>query len=818
LPVLRSWILDLRFAARTLTRAPGFALLAIAVLALGIGANTAVFSIVDAVLFRPLTFPQPDRLVRIFAVDHPAQFVSNSSYPVYRDYRDGTRSFSGLAAYCDSVAVHVSTAGAVPERRTAALVTGNFFGVLGLEAQRGRLITAADEAAPGASPVAVLSDGCWRRAFAADPAAVGRTIRLNGHPFTVVGIAPAAFLGVSLDSLPDFWLPISMVEQAEPEWGKDLPDRGFSWLDIVGRLKPGVSIREAQSELDVLTAAREKGQPEDKRDPWARVLSLRDSVVYPDQAPQTSRISWILAGIVLLVLAIACADAAGLLLARSERRRREIAIRSALGASRQRIVRQLLFEALLLALGGGAAGLVIAWWLVAGIRAIAPGNFPIPLGAAAAVPNPRVLAFAIAASLVTGAVFGLLPALRASRRELVSDLKGERGRGGSGRMPLRDGFSSAQVALSAVLLVGAGLLLRTLAAERAVAPGFDPERGVVFTLDLARQGFPAESRLATFDRILDAVRRAPGVRSAALGWMVPITNSGMIVTIDKKPDARKRSVDLNLVGPGFFSALGSPLLAGREFRDSDTAGAPAVGIVNQALAEREWPGQNPIGKVLADVGMAKRPVTVVGLVANARFRSLREPVRPMLSVSFAQFPRPAGSVLVRTSGEAAAALSAIRTAVRGVDPELPLYGVRTLRDRVTGSLGQERLLASLLGGFAALALILSVAGIYGVVSSSVEARRREFGVRLALGADRRHVLGLVLARSVRVAGIGLAIGVPVALLAARSLSTILFGVTPADPASVAAAVAVLGSAAILSGALPARRAANTDPTESLRAE
>ena len=815
---MRSLLLDLRFAARTLTRAPAFALLATGVLALGIGANTAVFSIVDAVLFRPLTFPEPERLVRIFAVEHPAQYVSNSSYPVYQDYRDGTRSFSGLAAYCDSVAVHVSTAGAAPERLTAALVTGNFFGVLGLKAQHGRLLAPTDEAAPGASPVAVLADAYWRRAFAADPAAVGRSIRLNGHPFTIVGVAPPDFLGVSLDSLPNVWLPISMVEQAEPEWGKELPDRGFSWLDMVGRLKPGVSIREAQSELDVLTAAREKGQPEDRRDPWARVLSLRDSIVYPDEAPRTNRISWILGGIVLLVLAIACADAAGLLLARSERRRREIAIRSALGASRQRLVRQMLFEALLLALAGGAAGLVIAWWFVAGIRVLAPANFPIPLGAAAPVPKPRVLVFAVAASLVTGAVFGLLPALRASRRELVSDLKGEHGRGGSGRMPLRDAFSAVQVALSAVLLVGAGLLLRTLEAERAVAPGFDPEGGVVFTLDLARQGYAEETRLPTFDRILEAVRRAPGVRSAALGWMVPITNNGMIVTIDKKPDARKRNVDFNLVGPGFYSALGSPLLAGREFRDSDNAAAPGVAIVNQSLAQREWPGQNPVGRILTDVGMAKRPLTVVGVVGNARFRSLRDPVRPMLSVPFAQFPRPSGSVLVRTSGDPAAALPGIRAAVRDVDAELPIYGVRTLRDRVTGSLGQERLLASLLGGFAALALVLSVAGIYGVVSSSVEARRREFGVRLALGADRRHVLGLVLARSVRVAGIGLAVGVPVALLAARSLATILFGVTPADPASVAAAVVVLGSAAVLSGAFPARRAANTDPTESLRSE
>ncbi len=811
-------MLDLRFAARTLSRTPAFALLTIATLAIGIGANTAVFSIVDAVLFRPLPLAEPARVVRIFAVDHPARYVSNSSYPVYRDYRDQTRSFAGLAAYCDSVAVHVSLAGSAPERLTAAVVTGNYFGVLGVRAQRGRLLAPSDDVARGANTVAVVGDGFWRRVLASDPGAVGRAIRVNGHPFTVVGIAPPGFFGVSFDSLPEIWLPLSMTEQAEPEWGKDVPDRGFSWLDIVGRLKPGVSLAQAQAELDVLAGARERGQPEGKRDPWARVYAVRDAVVNPDELARTERLSWILSGIVLLVLAIACADAAGLLLARSERRRREIAIRSALGASRRRLVTQLLFESVLLALAGGVAGLVIAWWLVAAIRALAPADFPIPLGAAGALPNPRVLAFAISASLLTGGVFGLLPALRASRRDLTSDLKGERGRGGAGRMPLRDAFSAAQVALSAVLLVGAALLLRTLVAERGVAPGFDPERGIVFTVDLARQGYSQVRQAPAFSRILEAVRNTPSVRSAVLGWMVPITNRGMVVTIDRAPDARNRAVDLNLVGPGFYSALGSPLLAGREFRDSDVAGSRGVALVNKALAEREWPGQSPVGKVLFDVGMAKGPLTVVGVVANVRFRSLRDPVRPMLSIPFAQFPRPSGSILVRTSGDPERAIPAIRAAVRAIDPDLPVYGVRTLRDRVAGSLGQERLLAALLAGFAGLALALSIAGIYGVVSSSVEARRREFGIRLALGAGRRRLLGDVLGRCVRVASIGLAIGVPAALVAARSLSTILFGVSPADAASVAAAVAVLAAAALLSGALPARRAANTDPTESLRAE
>ncbi|HYK41666.1 MAG TPA: ABC transporter permease [Thermoanaerobaculia bacterium] len=815
---MRALLFDLRSAARTLSRTPAFAVLAILTLALGIGANTAVFSIVDAVLFRPLPFADPDRLVRIFAVDRPARYVSNSSYPVYRDYRDGTRSFSGLAAYCDSIAVHVSLSGAAPERLTAAVVTGNFFGVLGVGAQRGRLIAPSDDRAAGANPIVVLADGFWRRGFAADPSAIGRTIRLNGRAVTVIGVAPPGFFGVSFDSLPDVWLPLSMTEQAEPEWGKEVPDRGFSWLDVVGRLKPGVSIAQAQAELDVLASAREKTQPEDKKDPWARVYAVRDAVVNPDMAAGTKRLSWILAGIVLLVLAIACADAAGLLLARSERRRREIAIRSALGASRSRLVTQFLFESILLAVAGGAAGLVIAWWLVAAIRALAPADFPIPLDAAAALPDVRVIAFAFAASLVTGAAFGLLPALRGSRGDLVPDLKGERGRGGSGSMALRDAFSAGQVALSAVLLVGAALLLRTLAAERTVAPGFDAERGVVFTVDLARQGYSEERRLPVFSQILESVRGAPGVRTAVLGWMIPIANRGMVVTIDRAPDARMRTVDLNLVGPGFYSALGVPLLAGREFRDSDTANSARVAVVNEVLAAKQWPGESPVGKVLPDVGMAKGPLTVVGVVANARFRSLRDPIRPMLSVPFAQFPRPSGSILVRTTGNPSATVPAIRAAVAGVDPDLPVYGVRTLRDRVAGSLGQERLLASLLAGFAALALGLSVAGIYGVVSSSVEARRREFGIRLALGADRRRLLADVLGRCVRVAAIGLAIGVPAALLASRSLATILFQVSPTDLASVAAAIAVLGAAAILSGALPARRAANTDPTESLRAE
>lgn len=810
---------DVRSAVRSLRAAPAFAVATIGILALGIGANTAIYSMVEPILFRRLAVVDPDRLVRIYAVEEGVD-LSNSSLPVFEDYRDGSRSFSALAAFADFIPLHMILPGSGPERVTGALATGSYFGVLGVKPARGRYFGPDDERA--GNPVVVLSDRLWRTRFGADPSVVGKTVRLNRRAFAVVGVAPGGFYGASLESIPDLWMPVSLAADADPEWGPSVRDRGFSWLDMVGRLAPGVSVRQAQAELEAFAKRRAAGQPEGKRDPMPRLVPVRDALVYPGETTTAaSRLAWILFGVVFLVLSITCADAAGLLLARGERRRREIAIRSALGASHGRIARQLLAESLLLSFAGAAIGLAVGAGLVDVVRSMAPAGFPIPVDAAASVLDARVLAFSALAAAVTGAAFGLLPTLRAARRDAWSDLKGSTLRLGRSRLPLRDAFSAAQIALCAVLLVGAGLLLRTLAAERAVKLGFDAEDALVFSVDLSRQGYPIASHPAVFERIADAVRHAPGVRSAAVGRMVPVDTSGMIVTLDRSKSARARAVDFNPVGPGFFKTLGVRLLQGREFDARDAAGAPGVAVVNRTLAEREWPGQPVLGRVLPDVGPMHRPLTIVGVVDDARFRSLRDPVRPMLSVPFAQLSRPASSILVRLDHDSAAgssAIAGIRSAVASVDAELPVFAVRSLRDRIGRSLGQERLLATLLTAFGALALLLAGTGLYGVVSSSVETRRRELGIRVALGAQRSEVLRLVLRRGLLLAGLGLAIGIPAAFAASRALSTVLFGVTAADAATFAAAAAVLAAVAGLSGLLPARRASRTDPMESLRSE
>jgi predicted permease len=814
-----SLIFDVRSAIRSLRATPGFAAATVGILALGIGANTAIYSLVEPILFRRVAVADPDRLVRIYAVMDNFG-LSNSSLPVFEDYRDASTSFSVLAAFADFIPLHMSVPGSGPERVTGALATGNYFEVLGVSPARGRFFGPADDSA--ANPVVVLSDRLWRNRFHGDPRVIGRTIRLNRRTFAVAGIAPAGFYGASLEALPDLWMPMSLAADADPEWGGSVHDRGLSFLDMVGRLKPGVSVRQAQAELDIFARRRAAGQPEDRKDPMPRLVALRDAVVNPGETANATRLSWILFGVVFLVLSITCADAAGLLLARGERRRREMAIRSALGASRARLTRQMLAESLLLSFAGAACGLVVGASLVDLVRTMAPVGFPIPVDAASSILDARVLLFSGLAATVTGAAFGLLPTLRAARRDAWSDLKGSTLRFGGGRLALRDAFSAAQIALCAILLVGAGLLVKTLAAERAVVLGFDPDDALVFSVDVSRQGYVPASQSAVFERLVDAVRRVPGVREAAVGRMVPIDTSGMIVTFDKSRNARVPNADFNPVGPGFWRVLGTRIIQGREFDERDTAGAPAVAVVNRTLAERQWPGQPVVGRVLHDVGPMRGTLTIVGVVDDARFRSLRDPVRPMISVPFVQVSRPASSILVRSApgaeARSAESIPGIRAAVASVDPELPVFAVRSLRDRIGRSLGQERLLASLFAAFGALALLLAGTGLYGVVASSVETRRREFGIRIALGAQRNDVLRIVLRRGLLLACLGIALGIPTALAASRALSTVLFGVKTSDPATFAAAALVLAAVATFAGLVPARRASRVDPMESLRSE
>jgi len=814
---------DFRSAWRNLRRNPGFAILAVATLGLGIGATVAIFTTVDAVLFRALPVRAPGELVRVYATDDAGTDLSNSSYPVYTDYRDGATSLAGLAAFDDAEPLHFS-AGGTTERIVGAVVSGNFFEVLGVRAERGRLLAAADDRVPGGHPVAVVSDRLWRTRLGASPAAVGSVIRLNGHPFTVIGVAPRDFTGVDLDSLPDVWVPIAMVDQALPELAEDkvLSSRSVSWLDVVGRLAPGATVAGAQAELDTIARRRAAAQPPDRQDPMARVLAAADFAVGPDFRGQARRVSWLLMGMAALVLLIACADAAGLLLLRSEHRRREIGVRLAVGASRRQLARQLLVESALLAAGAAAAGLLVALWARDVLASAVPPEFSLPVGAALPVLGLRTLAFASAVAAAAVVLFGLVPALRAGRLDVIASLKGATEGPAPARFNLRDALVVAQIALTAVLLVGAGLLGRTLAHETAVAPGFETDGRLEASVDLARQGYDPERGRAFYADLLRRAAALPGVRSAALARTTPIQSAGMRRTIETDGYTPARgenpTADFNVVTPGFFRTLGIPLVAGRDFDDRDRSDGPAVAIVSESMARKFWPGVDPIGRRIKNLGPDDAGGEVIGVVKDVRFRSLRRAPDPTVFVPLSQSYLPRMTVVLAGSGDAAVLQRPLTALVSGLDAGLPLFHVRTLAEKTGLASGEARLLALLVAAFAGIALALAAAGLYGVVSYSTQTRTREFGIRAALGATAGSLRRLVLSRSGRLALGGLAAGLAAAAGLSRLTSQLLFGVSPLDPPSYLAAAAVLGATVLVASALPARRAGRADPMTSLRSE
>lgn len=812
---------NVRYAVRALAKSPGFTIGAVLALALGIGANTAIFSLVDAALFRPLPVDRPRELVRLLSSDKKHQNLSNHSYPVYTDYRDQASAFAGLAAYADAEPAHLSTGLGKPERVISALVTGNYFRVLGVRPALGRLLADEDDRARGGHPVVVLSHSTWRQRFGADGSAIGRVIRINGHPFTIVGVAPRGFTGVGLTSVPELWMPIAMVQQVSPVLAENVWTRRLSWLDIVGRLKPNVTIARAQAELDTI-ATRRAATPEGRFDPWGVVRPASAAALdpYGDENAQ-AHTSWVLLAVVGLVLLIACANASGLLLVRAERRQREVAIRLAIGASRGDVVRQLLVESVLLAALGAAAGVLVAAWA---IDLIELSDFLAAAESASPLLDWRVLTFTTTVALAVGVLFGLAPALRASRTDLVPALKSEtpvftlRAR----RVSVRHLFVVAQVGLSVVLLTGTGLLLRTLWKASAVNPGFDPDNAIVASVDLARQGYSEAAGPAVFDRLLARVRVLPAVRSAALGRSVPIVQSGMRVTVEpegfQSTDGKPLNVDYNVVTPAYFQSLGIPLLRGRDFADHDRATSAPVAIVNDTFARRFWPNQDPIGKRVGGLGPGDAEADIVGIVRTAKYRSLREPATSVVYVPLTQAYLPRMTILLRTRGEPRAVLPALVSAVEEIDKDLPLFGVRTLRDQMGIALAQERTLARLFGAFALLALVLAATGLYSVVAYTTELRTREFGIRMALGAQPGDVRRLVLGQGVALSMVGLVVGLAASAPLTRFVDRLLFGVTPLDAASFTGACGALLVSCLAAAHLPARRATHIDPAAALRAE
>ena len=808
---------DLRFALRSLRRSPGFAAVAVVTLALGIGASTAMFSVLSGVLLRPLPVRAEDEVVVLWT-EAPAR--DSDHVPVfYRDlaaFRERSRTLRQVAgvAYHGSGEQVLVDAGR-PVTVSGTWVTGDLFPLLGVRPVHGRTLLPSDDA-PGAAPAMVIGHGLWQRQFGGDPAAVGRTLEWNGKRFTVVGVLPRGF---AYPEGAEFWVPVlpdfpgTLREDAQPS--------EVMVFDLVGRLRPGAGAAQLREEYASFLRATDAA-----RDP-----SMRGT--RPVVTPLPERVSgdvrptlWTAAAAVGLLLLIACANVANLLLIRGSARTQELAVRSALGAGRRRLVRQLLTESAVLALLGGVLGIALAFAAVRALVALAPPGLPRRelIGV-----DARVLLFALAATTVAALLSGLLPAVLSAAGDLGVWLRGGRRTGASSRgtQALRHGLVVGQVSLAILVVAGAGLLARSLATLRGVEMGFDDERLLVVQTALPPKAFPERPRqVAAQEEVLARVAAIPGVVAAASvparpfsgegGWTAMYSGEGQ----DAGAQGTNPWVNFEVVGPGYFRTLRMPLLRGRAFGEEDREGAPPVAIVSEAVARHTWPGEDPIGKrvKLGPPGAPGEWHTVVGIVGETRYRELTDP-RPSLYLPIRQFPGPVPMGLaVRTTSDPAAVLPQLRHALREVHPQWMLVGGGPLRELMAEPLARPRFGALLLGAFAAITLLLAAVGIYGALAATVRQRTREIGIRLAMGATAGGVRGLVLRQGMRLALAGSAVGIAGALLGGRVLRSMLYGVSPTDPATLAAVAAVILGTAALACWLPARRASRVDPVSALRAE
>jgi predicted permease len=804
---------DVTFAVRQLVAHPAFSLIAVLTLALGIGATTAIFSVVNAVILRPLPVREPDRLAYI--VSNVAGDWGSVSVGNYTFLARNQRSFSSVAAYFYS---NFNLAeGESAERTLGARTTASFFEVFGARPILGRVFT-AEEDQPGREQVVVLSHRLWQRRFGGDRGIVGREIRINGQPHTVLGVMPSSF---DLETeREDLWVPAAFTPKQKAMYDE-------SYLTVVARYRDGVTPKQGMQDLErVATALR-------LMDRITVNIQLRaDSYVAEFVGDYKMRLL-VLLGAVGLVLLIACGNVANLLLARSAARGREVAIRAALGAGRGRIIRQLLTESAVLGLVAAVIGLMIAWSGLRTLVALVPPGVPRIEQASI---DGMVLSFTLGLALVSSLIFGLAPALRASRTSLNESLKeGGRGSAGTrGRDWLRSALISAEVALAVLLLVGAGLLIRSAMEMQRITPGFDPKGVMTARLSLPAAEYADATRVvATFERLVDEVSHAPGVRSAGAATMIPVSpgGNGNGLLAEGKPIDLKYAIqsELSIVTPGYFQAMGIPIVRGRGFEAADRLGAQRVMIINEALAETLFPGQSPLGKKVGCCEMGPDGQTpdykvIVGVTANLRTQGLSKEIRSEFYLPAAQAPAVAWDwiqrtmyIVARTSGEPEALAPALRQAVLRVDPDIPLYSESTMEKRMVQSAATERFNTLLLTLLGVIGLILSAVGIYGVIAYFVTQRTPEIGVRIALGATPWHIVRLVLRQVVVPVGIGVVLGLAASAAATRVLTSYLVGVQPTDPLTLATVVAVLAAAALLASFLPARRAAGVDPTQALQA-
>jgi putative ABC transport system permease protein len=811
---------DLMYGLRMLAKCPGFTLVAVLALALGIGANTALFSVVDAVILRPLPFPAPDRLVAVWSTNQQrGELRTSASYPDFADWRSLNHAFERIAAFHTNDFTLTGTD--EPAHILGAVVSADLFRLLGVAPKLGRDFL-SEEDDPGKTKVrpVILSYAFWRSRFGSDPQVIEKTVQLDSQSYTIVGVMPGGFQFPLQGKPIDLWTSF-LVDEIASDNEPITAERGAHYLSVIARLKPDVRLPQAQAEMDTIASALAHQYPDTDK---YRGIAL---------APELERLVGdvrpallILFGAVGCVLLIACVNVANLLLARAAARQKEIAIRSTLGAGRLRLVRQLLTECILLAALGGALGLALAWWGSDLLLALSPENVPRLSGVHL---SGHVLAFTAFASLLTGLVFGLLPALHVSRSDLAESLK-ESGRGSTEsarRSRLRSALVVAETALALVPLVGAGLLIQSLSRLEHVKPGFDPHNVLTFNLGLPDARYSYSQQAAFFEQLLPRIRALPGVRSASAVSPLPLSGDDFRVTfeIEGRPVAKSDQPATNYreAAAGYFQTMHIPLLEGRDFSDQDNLKSPPVIIVNQTFAKQFFPGEDPIGKHIKP-GLSSIPGThavmreIVGVVGDVKHRSLNREAGPEVYEPESQMPFETLTLVVRTEGDPRGLIGAVREQVKALDKDLPIYDVKLMEEYLSTSVAQPRFNTMLLAIFAGVALVLAAVGLYGVMSYSVVQRTHEIGIRMALGAQQKDVLRMIVGQALRLTLVGTALGLAGAWAATRLMSGLLFGVKSSDPITYAGVALLLSAVALLACYVPAYRAMRVDPMVALRYE
>jgi predicted permease len=831
---------DIRFAFRIFLRKPGFTLIAVLSLALGIGANTAIFSLLDAVMLKSLPVKQPNQLV-LFGKGNSAGMTDNFpdsstdlfSYQFYRSVQQRNDVFSDVAAQCSLLwtvhgKVNANGQSSEIEKINTQMVSGTYFTTLGVRPALGRLFTDADDQNEGAHPVAVVSNAWWQKNLGGDANALNRTITIDQTTYTIIGVAPSEFFGTKVGEAPDIWVPLAMEKVMPPAYWDNRNEKEVQTLFLIGRLQNGVAAAQANAVVNLIFKQslqdRAGSQPSEELQKKIQTASVELTDAgrgLSDLRTQFSLSLKVLMAVVGLVLLIACANVANLLLAHGSARRREFAVRLAVGARRSRLVRQLLTESLLLGVIGGVAGVGVAWWgsrMLIIMASSGPDALPIDIS-----PNPRVLGFTLLVSLLSALIFGIAPALRGSNLDPGSSLKGKIITRNVFHGPFGKALIVGQVALSLLLLVGAGLFVRTLINLQNVATGYNEENVMYLDVDSSAPGLKIED--PRFNKMLGdveaQVKTVPGVTAASFAffvfhqgaWTAPAFSTSAEMPINQ------RVIRNNCVDVDYFAALGIPLVAGRNFNSSDTQNSQHVAVITESLAKKFFPEGSPVGKRFG-IGTPKsiNDIEVIGVVKDAKYNNVTEPTRPMAYYPLVQRPQPVNNLVVRFTGNAGSIIPQVRAAIKQVNNNLPIDDVVPLSEFIDRSLNQQRLIARVALFFGLLALLLACIGLYGVMSYAVARRTNEIGIRMALGAPRNNVLWLILREVFLLVGTGLVLGIGAALATTRTAETLLFGLKPNDPLTMIGAAMLLLLVAALSGFLPARRAARVNPMVALREE